>query len=202
MVKQQMGKKTTLKFLVDSSQGSSTPWQSLSSFIRRERLRGVEVRSISWPQQQTLLRLVNPLTQQQKLKYKVKKGRSKLNGKSMHADHKTIKIRLAAKTGAALKRELLSRNMSQNGTKADLIARLYGVFVAENNRSQGYRWWSDLETELNDFYQRVEPVQIPNVSPCFDGTCSITADSFNANLYLWCSKFLCIGAQYCFSTAR
>eukprot|EP00750_Incisomonas_marina_P027904 INCI6270.1.p1 GENE.INCI6270.1~~INCI6270.1.p1 ORF type:complete len:1108 (-),score=163.50 INCI6270.1:242-3565(-) len=162
-----------LSLLVDAPEHKTAHWQDLANFVRREHIPGVELRSVPWRQQQDLLRVLFPgrikgdqksqsvkvetnnVSFQQKLKQSTNLQRPRANPAALRAQ-------LSSKTGVALKRELLSRNMSQMGTKPELVERLLQAFLEEDAR-HGIRWWSHVEAELNDFYQRVDQSQVPHV---------------------------------------
>lgn len=165
-----------LSLLVDAPEHKTAHWQDLANFVRREHIPGVELRSVPWRQQQDLLRVLFPgrikgdqkshsvklETTNNNMSFQQKLKQSTKNLQRARANPATLRAQLSSKTGVALKRELLSRNMSQMGTKPELVERLLQAFLEEDAR-HGIRWWSHVEAELNDFYQRVDQSQVPHV---------------------------------------
>jgi len=164
MLDSQWGSKQ-LSLLIDSPAHKTAHWLELAKFVQRERIPGVELRSVPWRQQQDLLRLLYPgrVKPQSAVLAEEAAAKAKAAAKRKKSDRASIRSLLLSKTSAELKRELLSRNMTQSGTKADLVERLTAPFLAESKQQQGYRWWSQLEKDLNDFFQRVDPTKVPQV---------------------------------------
>lgn len=158
-----------LSLLIDSPSHKTAHWQDLASFVRREKIPGVELRSVPWKYQQDLLRLLFPGRVKPESTVAAEKAAAKAKAASAsrhkRGDASSIRAMLQAKTSVVLKRELLAREMKQSGTKPVLVERLCTEFL-EEDRNGGYRWWSKLEVDLNDFFQRVNVSNISEVRQC------------------------------------
>ena len=150
--------------MIDSPHHKAAPWQLIANFIRCSHVPGVQLRSLPWPHQQELLALFFPQKASAKAKGNPGSGRNRQSSlpSKQKATPELVRKILTSKTSTALKRELLSRNLPQMGTKMDLVERLMQAFLTEEQHHT-YRWWSDLEVELNDFYQHVKPTEVPHV---------------------------------------
>ena len=81
--------------------------------------------------------------------------------------------KLKKRSAVALKRELAARGCLSTGLKKDVVPRLAQVFFADaaaNGARRGYAWWSEMEAELLDFFQRVDPVSFYFPFSCWMGT--------------------------------